>query len=320
MPLPLIPVAIALVVSGLGGASAGAKGVGNMTDAKRIQSKAKERHEGDLARHEKAEVATSAHLVDYGTRQIEIQATTLSDWVTWLEANAHKVKHLKKAVVGGVAVTEFDLPELRKLVKEAQLLRGGAGAVISAVVAQQAAIAGVTSLALAGTGVGIATLSGAAAEGAMLAWLGGGTLVAGGGGMAAGGAVLTGVGVVPALLVGGITLAIQGDKALTQAKKYEADADKAEAEIDLRIDLLQRLRRRADELLTILNRLDPRAKQSLTSLSSLDFDPDRDHDLKIFQQTAILMAELGQILSASLLDENGDISQEIITIIERNDV
>lgn len=320
MPLPLIPVAIALVVSGLGGASAGVKGAKGVSAAKSIQSKAKERNESDVAKHKRAQDLTNTHLSTYGIRQIEIQATTLSDWVTWLEANERKVKRLHRKVVGGVEVAEFDLPELRKLVKEAQLLQGGVGAVASAIVAQQAALAGVTYLAAAGTGAGIATLSGAAAESATLAWLGGGTLAAGGGGVAAGGLVLTGIAVAPALLVGGITLAIQGDKALTQARNYEADVDKAHAEIDLTIGLLQRLRRRSDELLNILNRLDPLAEESLQSLARLNFDPDRDPDLQLFQQTAILMAELGQILSAPLLDEDGDISREIITIIERYEV
>ena len=172
------------------------------------------------------------------------------------------------------------------------------------------------ALAAAGTGAAISTLSGAAAESATLAWLGGGTLAAGGGGMAAGGMMLTGVAIAPALLIGGITLAIQGEKALTQAKKYEADVKKAQAEMDLQIDLMKRLRRRSDELRSVLDQLDERAKSSLKELSNLDFDP--DCDLERFQQTALLMAEIGLVLSAPLLDENGTLTQESLTIIERN--
>ncbi len=53
-----------------------------------------------------------------------------------------------------------------------------------------------TTYGTAGTGVAISGLSGAAANSAALAWLGGGTVASGGGGMAAGAAVLTGGAVV----------------------------------------------------------------------------------------------------------------------------
>lgn len=134
--------------------------------------------------------------------------------------------------------------------------------------------------------------------------------------MAAGGMVLTGVAIAPALLIGGITLAIQGEKALTQAKKYKADVEVAEASIELQIDLMKRLRRRTDELRSVLDRLDQRASSSLSELAKLDFDPDRD--LLLLQQTALLMAEIGRVLSAHLLNPNGDLSEESLTIIERN--
>lgn len=316
MPLPFIPVAIALFVAAGGGATAGASGVNDMAAAKKIAGRAKGRYEASLARHVKHERRTGDHLASYGGRQLEVQTTTLAGWVAWLEANERKIKKLNRSVVDGVHVTTLDLPALRKLVDQGRLLQGGVGAAVSAVVAQQAALSGVRTLAVAGTGTAISTLSGAAAEGATLAWLGGGTLAAGGGGVAAGGLVLTGVAIAPALLIGGITFAIQGEKALTQAKRYKANVKAAEAEIDLQIDLMMRLRRRADELRSVLDRLDQRATSSLKELANLDFDPDRD--LVLFQQTALLMAEIGRVLSAPLLNQNGDLSEESLTIIERN--
>jgi DNA-binding helix-hairpin-helix protein with protein kinase domain len=126
--------------------------------------------------------------------------------------------------------------------------------------------------------------------------------------------VLTGVAIAPALLIAGITLAIQGEKALTQAKGYEANVTKANAEIGLRIELMKRLRRRSDELRAVLDQLDERAKSSLKELSMLDFDPARD--LKRVQQTALLMAEIGRALSAPLLGESG--THDSLIIIERN--
>ncbi|MGQ0631973.1 MAG: hypothetical protein ACT4P1_13120 [Sporichthyaceae bacterium] len=316
MPLPLIPVAIALICSGGIGIGAGAVGAAEMAEAKKIAERASRRNKDAIAKHKKAEEKTGSHLADYGRRQIEVQTTTLADWVTWLETNERKVKRLDRVAIGGVQTPRLDLPTLRKLVHEGRLIQGGVSAAVSAVVAQQAALSGVQALAVAGTGTAISTLSGAAAQSASLAWLGGGTLAAGGGGVAAGGAMLTGFAVAPALLIGGITLAIQGEKAQSKAKAYAAEVDVAIAATDVQIDLMKRLRRRCDEMRRVLDRLDRRCRDSLAKLARLDFDPERD--LALFQQTALLMAELGQVLDTPLLGEDGDLSNASFTIIERN--
>lgn len=316
MPLPLIPVAIALFLAGGTGTAAGTIGAVDIAAAKRTVFRAKERHTDAAVRYREAERETSQHLADYGRRQLEVQATTLQSWVTWLENHKKAARLLERSTVLGVTAPTVDLPQVRKLVEEANILEGAVGAVVSSIAARQAAIAGVRSLATAGTGTAISSLSGAAAESATLAWLGGGATAAGGGGVVAGGMVMTGVAVAPALLIGGITLAIQGEKAKTQAEKYSADVDSAVAEIDLQVDLLARLRRRCDEIWSVLDRLVERAEASLAKLAANEFDLDRD--LHLLQQTALLMAELGQVLSTPLLDEQGDLSAESLIIIERN--
>lgn len=75
---------------------------------------------------------------------------------------------------------------------------GGAGAAFAC-----GAMWVATTYGTAGTGVAISGLSGAAANSAALAWLGGGTVASGGGGMAAGAAVLTG----GAVIVAGVVMA-----------------------------------------------------------------------------------------------------------------
>lgn len=318
MPLPLIPVAIALIASAGAGSVAGVLGLNGMKDAKRIRDAAKKTHERTLRDRVHAEALTTEGLESYGRRQIDVQTTTLGGWLFWLEENDRKVRRLHRPSVAGVQVPELDLPELRKLVDEGNLLMGGVASAVSAVVAQQAALGGVRALAAAGTGAAISTLSGAAAESATLAWLGGGTLAAGGGGVAVGGMVLTGVAVAPAVLLGGITLAIQGDQAKTLATTYEAEVGAVAAEIDHQINLMKRLRRRCRQLGSVLDRLDARASESLDILRKLDFDAKSDAHVTAFQQTALLMAELGQVLSAPLLSADGELSPESLTVIERN--
>ncbi|MDM8566637.1 hypothetical protein QUF74_13425 [Candidatus Halobeggiatoa sp. HSG11] len=71
------------------------------------------------------------------------------------------------------------------------MIAGGIGAA-AGTLASATAFGLVTTFATAGTGTAIASLSGAAATNATLAWIGGGTLAAGGGGVAAGITVMTG--------------------------------------------------------------------------------------------------------------------------------
>ena len=85
---------------------------------------------------------------------------------------------------------------------------------------------------MASTGAAISGLSGPAAESALLAFLGGGSLASGGGGMALGGAALNIVVAGPALLVGGLVFKGRTTKKVTRAKKYEADVAVAIAELD----------------------------------------------------------------------------------------
>ncbi len=307
MPLPLIPVALMLLTAGGVGAGAGASGVNDMNEAKKTADRARRKYEGAHDCYRKQEATTKSELESYGRTQLAAQTTTLADWVSWLQANERKVRRLERQYVDGVRVATPDLPTLGLVVCEAKsLLQGGASAAVSAVIAQQAALAGVRALATAGTGAAISGLTGVALESASLAWLGGGTLAAGGGGVAAGGAMLTGVAVAPALLIGGITLAIQGEKARTQAEDYRAQVNVAMEQMSTHCQLLERLSRRAGELRTTLRSLDDRAQASLVRLGALDFDPERY--ASTFQETALLMRGLATLLDTPLLNNDGDVN------------
>ena len=97
--------------------------------------------------------------------------------------------------------------------------------------------------------------------------------------------MLTGFAIAPALLIGGITLSIQGQKAWTQALEHEADVDVACEQMQARAELFDQLRTRMDELRSVLDAVDTRAMASLARLQELDFDPDQ-HAAQ-FQETAL---------------------------------
>ncbi len=247
---------------------------------------------------------------------LEVQSATLGAWLTWFEENERKVRSLERTYVDGAEVVVPDIQGLRVRVVEASgLLEGTISATIAAVADQQAALFGVRSIAVAGTGAAISGLSGAAAESATLAWLGGGTLAAGGAGVAGGTAVLTGIAIAPALLIGGLVLSAKGGKALTEARRYEADLAIARAELATRIEVFHALHRRIEEMRSTLTSLEVRALTSLAELQEVDFDPAVHAEL--FQRTALLMRAVGEVLNTPLLDAEGNLTDEFMTITEK---
>jgi hypothetical protein len=198
------------------------------------------------------------------------------------------------------------------LMEAEQFLKGGVKAVIAGAAAGQTATGLATSVGVAGTGAAISGLSGAAAWNATLAWLGGGSLAAGGGGMALGTIVLGGITVGPALAVTGFVVAGQGEKALTQAREYEAKVNTEIAKLKTARDFLGQVRRRIDELSMVVENLNTCAVLSLNQLESQPFD--RQRDASKFQQVALLVKALAEIMKTPVLDGEGQLNPATATI------
>ena len=112
------------------------------------------------------------------------------------------------------------------------------------------AYAAVAGFATASTGTAIASLSGAAASSATMAWLGGGALAAGGTGIAGGTIVLASIVAVPLVTVAGGVLMLQGsqilkkqqaqDARLQEAERVQANNEVAVAAFDRRVSDLRK--------------------------------------------------------------------------------
>lgn len=91
----------------------------------------------------------------------------------------------------------------------------------------------------ASTGTAIATLSGAAATNATLAWFGGGSLAAGGMGMAGGTMVLGGIVAGPVLAAAGFIMAAKAEENLAKAEETYSEAKKAAEQMKTMTSVLQ---------------------------------------------------------------------------------
>ena len=249
--------------------------------------------------------------------------------VRTLEAERESAKHdlenlglvrLNAMEVMGRAVAFLEKAKLkqRNLSVEFELpieqLSAFAGAAMSAHEAalglQQSAMAGAATaagayglvglLASAGTGTAIASLSGAAAQSATLAWLGGGALAAGGGGVALGTTVLGGLVVGPALAVAGF---IVGAKVSEFSNEVERQITLLTSDAGVKEQFIVKLVALRQRIGEVMSTTDGLAHQ--LDLSVRSADPAVHKDAHSVLKIAV---RLGELLEASVLTSDGSLA------------
>ncbi|NJM22385.1 MAG: hypothetical protein HC874_16505 [Richelia sp. SL_2_1] len=312
--IPLILGAAALA-TGVLGIGAGISGMADMDKAKEIGKKAQRNYE-DACDYFNAEREETNQLArDYGEFQMDVVVHTIGRFVDFIEKNLGKANQSQQKFLEGFdGISVEQIKQYKTATIEAEkFFQGGIKAVGGAAAGYGGAMSLATSVGVASTGTAISGLSGAAATNATLAWLGGGSLAGGGGGMALGSLILGGITVGPALMIGGFVFAGEGEKALTKAREYEAKVNKATTEIDAIGDFLIQVRRRIFELADLLESLNNRAIKGLNQLESLPhFDPNQD--AVKFQQVALLIKAISEIMKTPVLDNEGQLNPATATI------
>ncbi|GAA4840547.1 hypothetical protein GCM10023201_33210 [Actinomycetospora corticicola] len=154
--------------------------------------------------------------------------------------------------VGAMPVIEV-VSRLEMTLRSGWALLGGSGSGAGAGAGAGAtAYTAVGAFGAASTGTPIATLSGAAAGNATLAFLGGGSLATGGGGIALGTAVLSGVVAVPAVLVGAGVLTALGRRDLRSQYEAESRLNDGCADFLLERERVDGVLRRAEHVRAVL--------------------------------------------------------------------
>lgn len=309
-----------LVPLGAGAAiaiGAGVKGAVDTAKGRGIQKAARKRLDEAIAECESTRMNTERAAREYGELQIRVHGEIVGRFADWLERNEHLVKRLNFKKVDGVRIT---IPSVPKYVASVDNVATGviglAGGVGAGVAARAGALWGVSAYASASTGTAISSLSGAAAEKALLAWLGGGALASGGGGIAAGTAVLGLVGIVPALLIGGMTVGVAGTRTKTKSRDFAATAELEIARIILARDLLGTAERRIEELRVLLGRMSKRGTHALDVLEALEFNQERH--ASEFLRAVQLVTAVKEVLNTPVLDpRSGELAEASIEILRK---
>ncbi|MGB6296104.1 MAG: hypothetical protein WBF90_07940 [Rivularia sp. (in: cyanobacteria)] len=303
--IPLILGAAALATGALG-VGAGISGKADMDEAKAIGENAQRDYDDAVYYLNSQREKTNQLFQDFDELKIDIMMRTIRRFVDFIERNSGKANQSQKNFLERLDGISFNQIEEYKTsaMQAEQFFHGGIKAINLGAAGYGGAMSIASSVGVASTGTAISGLSGAAATNATLAWLGGGSLATGGGGMALGSVVLGGITIGPALMIGGFVFAGEQEKALTKAREYQAKVNKATAEIDGVSDFLEQVKQRIYELGYLLKSLNERAIYGLNELESItNFDTNRD--AAKFQQVALLVKAISEIIKTPVLDSEG---------------
>ena len=215
--------------------------------------------------------------------------------------------------------------DLKKMGGFASSLAGGAAAgLTSGVLTAFGAYGLAQTFALASTGTAIASLSGAAATNATLAFFGGGALASGAGalGVAGGMGVLGGLVAGPALMVMGFVAGAKADKNLQAAYNNSREADDICEQLDEGYKQCKAIRKRVYLFNNLLIRLDAYFMplvynvQKLVDKKGDDFAKYDTDDIALINTTKLLADTIKELLDTSILTEDGTLTVESEIIAE----
>lgn len=322
MPLPFIIAGVA-IAAGAYGVKKGVDAKDDFDTAKRYNKKAKKTYKKARKLLEKNRGLTNSHLERLGELKISIYEGSLTDFVNIFSQikNVDFEDNLNLGLLNNV--DEQDMLDIKNTVLEMQeVLGGGIAALGSGALAGFGALGGVGMLASASTGTAIASLSGAAATNATLAWLGGGSLAAGGFGMAGGMAVLGGIVAGPVLAVGGMMMASKAEEAKYTAYENYDKAQAAAEEMDAACVVLDGIYNRVDEFIDVIEPLNDIFEDYIDVLENI---VDKSNDYRDYTQdekenvmiTASIAQTVKNLCDAPIIDEKGEVTRKSKRVLKK---
>ena len=325
MPLPLLFIGIA-AATGLAGAGKTVKAVVDNTNADKINTAANEGVDNARKRLEQQRGAVAQSLEKLGEEKLQILAGTVTSFVSAFE----KIKNIDFTSSVGLEeleklhIDQKDFEELKELGNFAIQVAGGvtagaAGGALTAIGAYGAA----QTFAAASTGTAIASLSGAAATNATLAFFGGGSLAAGGLGMAGGMMVLGGLVAGPALLVMGLITGAKSQEKLDQALINKAQAEEIMEALHVASDQCSAIRRRAYLFYSLLAHLDTYLlplvwqMEDIIAKEGTDYRTYSPESKKAIMAAASNAGSVKAVLDVPILTDDGSLTEQSGEIVDK---
>ena len=221
-------------------------------------------------------------------------------------------------------IDSFEFNDLKEMAKIAGGFAGSAlvGTTSGALVAFGAYGAAQT-LACASTGTAIASLSGAAATNATLAFFGGGAVAYGGLGMAGGSMVLGGLVAGPALLVMGSIMDKSAKKNLNKALCNREEAVQVYENLSASTLECEAIRRRSYMFYNLLARLDSYflpliyKMEDIYKLEGDDYSQYSVESKKVVASCASVAVSIKSVLDTPLLTEGGALTEESLDVVNK---
>lgn len=276
------------------GAIAGAAGIAHKKQAKEMAERAQKRYEYAVNDLKADWEGTNKLAQEYGQSQIDVMMRTIGRFVNFIERNSDQVQQSENKfleTLEGISVEQ--LQEYKAAIREAKQFFIGIPQTIGTTAGYSGAMSLATLLGVASTEVALSELSGVTAWNAILASLGTAT------------AVSSGVTIDLAILIDGF----EAENPWIKLQEYAAKINLAIAKIGAVRDCMQQVRRRITELRSMLESLNNRAVLGLNELELLPtFD---DKNVNKFQQVALLVQALAEVMKTSVLKTQGFAPQKV---------
>ena len=313
MPLPFIPVVVALGAVAAGGTIAGALGVRDKKKSNELNKMAQLTVSNAEELLKNARETTQDTLGKLGKIKLKLWSSQVNEFINYysLINNVNQeFSENKSNVAFGLSEDEF-----RNISRTAssfsEIASMGLTTLGTGALAGLGAFSGVMLFGTASTGTAISTLTGIAATNATLAWLGGGTLAAGGLGIAGGIAILGGIVAAPIFAIGGTLFAISAKNNLRQAEQNIEKANDIKSEMQNAIQKLNEITGTADLYYLFLSKMERYGDQAVKIIQQIikkhgvDFSVYSRSEQTKLQYACNIMRLLTEALNTAIMTEKG---------------
>lgn len=270
MPIPFL-LGAAAVLAGVAGIVKGGEAMMNNDEAKELIADARSLYNTAKDKLEKQRDVTTKDLESLGKLKLDVWSKEVGTFVSLF--NHYKKMQVPSDInVDEKLRAQINNPNNLKnmevaAMKASEVVKVGVYALGSGALAGIASYGGAMMFASASTGTAIASLTGAAATNATLAWFGGGSLAAGGLGMAGGTAMLGGIVAGPVLAVAGFIMAAKSEENLAKAKEAYSEAKLAAEQMKTMTAFMNKVSSISNNYSSFINEFSKRYRTILNQMS-----------------------------------------------------